>query len=248
MVLLIQRPPDLKNPEIPDRTNQLLGLLPELELQNLLVSSERIILPAKQNLHKFNEPIEQVYFPLQGIISLVNTSEDGLSAEVATVSNEGMIGIAGFLGGNISASLAITRTTCTAISMPVNVFRRESTNGKKLQRILLLYTQALLTKVSRNVFCSCHHTLEQRLARWLLSYSDRLHGKTLLLTQETLADLLGVRRSSLSVVAVDFKQRNLIRYNRGRVTIINYEGLKQVSCRCERSISREYTRLLNCFL
>ena len=124
--------------------------------------------------------------------------------------------IAGFLGG-ITSNIAIAQTDCVAISLPVSILRREFTRKEELQRILLLYTQALFTQVAQNVFCSCHHTLEQRLARWLLFYSDRLETNKILITQETLADLLGVRRSSLSAVAVDLRRRNLINYNRGKV-------------------------------
>jgi CRP-like cAMP-binding protein len=245
MVLSIQHSPNSHKQEISDPTNQLLNSLPESELTNLRVHSESLIIPAKKSLYKLDEPIDRVYFPLRGIISLVNISEDGLIAETAAISNEGMVGIAGFLGGNFVSSLAITTTDCVAISLPIDILRREFARGGELQRILLLYTQALLTQVSQNVFCSCHHTLEQRLARWLLFYRDCLETNKILLTQETLADLLGVRRSSLSVVAAELRQRNIINYNRGKITIVNYVALRMVACRCDRIILEEYTRLFS---
>ncbi|MEO1673226.1 MAG: Crp/Fnr family transcriptional regulator [Cyanobacteria bacterium J06631_2] len=245
MVLSIQRHSDLKNHELPDRANQLLNLLPEPELQNLLAYSERVIIPAKKNLYKPGELIRQVYFPLQGIISLTIVNEDGLVAESAAISNEGMVSIAGFLGGNKSSNLVTAQTDCIAISLPINILRREFNRGGELHRVLLLYAQFLHYQVSQNVFCSCHHTLEQRLARWLLFYRDRLKKNQFRLTQETLADLLGVRRSSLSAVAVDLRQRNLIHYSRGKIMILDSEALKQAACECNRSISDEYKRLFD---
>ena len=176
---------------------------------------------------------------------MVNISKAGLIAEFATVSNEGMIGTATFLGDDFVANLAIAQTDCVAISLPVNVLQQEFACGGKLQRILLLYAQIFLAQLSQNVFCSCHHTLERRLARWLLSYSDRLSTRKLALTQETLADLIGVRRSSLSVVAADLRQRKLIDYKRGKIMILNPVALREVSCECDRLISNKYSRLLN---
>ena len=245
MVLSIQNPLYLDHPAIPIRTNQLLNLLSESNLQNWLIYSERLIIPAKTNLYQPNEPIEQVYFPLLGIISFLNVSDDGLLAETAAVSNAGMVGIGGFLGDNIASVLAVTQTNCSAISLPINIFREKFAFGRELQRILLLYTQLMLTQLAQNVFCSCHHTLEQRLARWLLFYSDRLATNTLLLTQETLAELLGVRRSSLSAVAVVLRQRNLIDYNRGKIMILNGKSLRKLACDCDRLILAEYARLMN---
>ena len=243
MVLSIQHSANSINRELPDRANRLLNLLPESDLQNLLAYSERIVLPAQKTVYQPDEPIEQVYFPLQGIISLMIVNEDGLIAESAAVSNEGMVDIAGFLGGNRASNMAIVQTDCTAISLPSNILRREFARGGELQQILLLYVQALHYQVSQNVFCSCHHTLEQRLARWLLFYCDRLEKNQFRLTQETLADLLGVRRSSLSAVAVDLRQRNLIHYSRGKILVLDPEALKQAACQCDRLISQEYTRL-----
>ena len=245
MVLSIQRSVNLTNQKLRDRANRLLNLLSESELLNFLAYSERVTIPAKKTLYQPGEPIEQIYFPLQGIISLAIINEDGLIAESAAVSNEGMVSIAGFLGGNRSLNLAIAQTDCIAVSLPINILRREFAREGELQRILLLYTQALHCQVSQNVFCSCHHTLEQRLARWLLFYCDRLEKNQFRLTQETLADLLGVRRSSLSAVAVDLRQRNLIHYSRGKIMVFDREALKQVACKCQVLISQEYTRLLS---
>ncbi len=245
MVLSIQHPPPLKNGEIDDTANQLLNLLPKSELHDLLDNSERIIVPIKTTFYQPNEAISKIYFPLQGIVSLMNISEEGLTAEVAMVSNEGAIGIAALWGGNFSSNLAIAQTDCLALGFHTYLLRKKLDRSGELPRILLLYSQALFFQVSQNVFCSCHHTLEQRLARWLLAYRDRLKKRELLLTQETLADLLGVRRSSLSVVAADLRQRNLINYNRGKIIISNPQGLRHVACNCDRLILDEYSALLH---
>lgn len=245
MVLSIQRPTNLINHELSARSNQLLNLLSESELQNLLAYSKHISISAKKIVYNPGELIRQVYFPLQGIISLTIVNGDGLIAESAAVSNEGMVSIAGFLGMNRSSSLVIAQTDCIAISLPMNILRREFARADELQRVLLLYVQALNDQVSQNVFCSCHHTLEQRLARWLLFYQDRLKTNQFKLTQETLAELLGVRRSSLSVVAFNLRQRKIIDYNRGKIVILNSESLQELSCNCDHLISQAYIQLLS---
>lgn len=246
MVLSIQHPRDSGNGEFSNTANLLLRLLSESNRQNLVSSSNLIFLPPKTTLHTPEEPIEEVYFPIRGIISLVNTTKEGSSGETVAVSNEGMVGIAAFLGGHFLHSSAVVQTDCVALSLAADTIKQEFARGGELQRILLLYTQALFTQVSQNVFCSYHHTIEQRLARRLLSFSDRLRKRELLLTQETLADLLGVRRSSLSVVASELRQRNLINYSRGRIIIQNPVALRKVACECDPIISAEYSRLFNC--
>jgi len=238
MVLSVQYPPSLKHRKIPDRDNQLLNLLSDSELRNLMAHSERVVLNAKTALYKASEAIKKAYFPLRGIVSLLNIGEEGLVTEVAMVSNEGMVGISAFLGNKLHFDYAIAQTECIVIAVPADILKQEFTYSNELQRILLSYTQALFAQVSQNVFCSCHHTLEQRLARWLLAYSNRLETKKLLLTQETLADLIGVRRSSLSVVAVDLRQRKLIDYNRGKITILDFEALKKIACSCDLKATR----------
>ena len=245
MVLSIQHPSNSEPEKFRSSANHLLSLLSESERQNLVSRSNRIFLPAKTTLHQSNEPIEKVYFPIRGIIALVNTTNEGLSAKTVAVSNEGMVGIAAFLGGHFLPSFAVVQTDCVVISLAADILKQEFARGGELQRILLLYTQALFTQVSQNVLCSCQHTLEQRLARWLLFFSDRLEKREMLLTQETLADLLGVRRSSLSVVASQLRQRSLINYSRGRIIIQNSVALRKVACECDRIISADYSRLLN---
>ncbi|MEM8723537.1 MAG: Crp/Fnr family transcriptional regulator [Cyanobacteria bacterium P01_G01_bin.39] len=243
MVLSIQHPSNIST-EDNSRSNLLLNLLSETELQRLLTNSRRVIFTAKTTLYQPQNAIKRVYFPLQGIISLMHISEAGLIAECAAVSNEGMVGINAVFDYSFTSNFVITQTECIAIAIPVNAIKREFNRGGKLQRVLLLYSQARLAQAYQNVFCSCHHTLEQRLARWLIYYSERLNTRDILLTQETLADLIGVRRSSLSVIAANLRQRNIIDYNRGKIEIINAKTLKAIACNCDSVISEEYDRLL----
>lgn len=176
---------------------------------------------------------------------MVNVTEEGLIAQTFAVSNEGMVGIAAFLGGYFLPGFTVVQTDCIAISISTDIFKQKFACSADLRRILLLYTQALFSQVSQNVFCSCHHTIEQRLARWLLFCRERTSTKNLFFTQETLADLLGVRRSSLSIVANDLRQKNLIDYGRGRITIQNPVALSKVACECDRLVSAEYSRLFD---
>lgn len=241
MVLSIQRPSKLGN-GIADYHNQLIDLFPA-KLQTL-ISPNRLVIPAKTSIYQPNQTIDRVYFPLKGIISLLNIGKSGAVAEFATVGNEGAIGLAALLGVNSTNSLAIAQTNCVAIGLSTDFLKREFSRGGKLQQIILLYYQALLFQTAQNVYCSCHHLLEQRLARWLLAYSDRLKTPKFSITQETLSDLLGVRRASLSVIAGNLRQRNLIDYNRGRITIPNPDALRKIACNCDLLICAEYARLL----
>lgn len=242
MVLSIRHPSKSDNAEVSDRSNQLIDLFP-WELQNSISASDRVILPAKKIIYQPDEEIQKVYFPIKGIVSLINLGEDGKMAEFTMVGYEGAIGQAALFGVKQPSSLAIAQTHCIAIGLPLSFLQREFDRGGEVQRILLLYSQALMFHVAQNVYCSCHHVLEQRLARWLMAYSDRTQTHRILLTQETLADLLGVRRASLSVIASDLRNRKLINYNRGKITICDREGLRMVACKCDRLISAEYARL-----
>ena len=178
MVLSIQCLPNAGNKELPNSANHLLNLLPKAELEALIASSHRVFFSPKSILHEPNEAIEQVYFPLRGIISLLNTSPEGLIAGVLTISNEGLVGIAAILENSSVASLAVVQTDCIALAVDAAILRKEFDRGGELQRILLRYTKTLLDRGLQNVFCSCHHTIEQRLARWLLTFSDRLNSSS----------------------------------------------------------------------
>lgn len=245
MVVSIQDFNSIDKLQLSKRVNQLLNLLPNSDYQSLTTDCQTVTIASKSIIHQPNEPIEAVYFPIGGIVSLIYTTEDGYNAEIATISNDGIVGISAFLGGQFLYSYAVAQTDCVALRIPTLVLQREFDRGGVLQKILLLYTQALFTQVSQNTICRSKHTIEQRLARLLLSYSDRLGQDVLLLTQEDIADLMSVRRPSVSVVAHNFLENGIISYTRGKITIFNRKALARLACECEEEIHREYCRLLN---
>jgi CRP-like cAMP-binding protein len=224
--------------------NQLLSALPTQEYQRLLPNLESVSLPLKQIIYAPNEPIEYVYFPNNGIVSLVNVTEDGGTVEAATVGNEGMVGIPVLLGADKMVSQAIVQIVGDALRMKADVFKREVTPGTQLYNLLLRYTLALMNLISQSVACNSLHPVEQRCCRWLLLCQDRVKSEQFLLTQEFLAQMLGVRRATVSGVAATLQQAGLIRYSRGKITICDRPGLEASSCECYRIVKEEFERLL----
>lgn len=225
--------------------NRLLSALPSSEYERLLPYLESVSLPLKQIIYAPNEPIEYVYFPNSGIISLVNLTEDGGTVEAATVGNEGMVGIPVLLGADRMVGQAITQIVGDAVRMKVDVFRREVTSATPLYNLLLRYTQALINFISQSVACNRLHSVEERCCRWLLLCQDRVESDEFALTQEFLSQMLGVRRASVSVVAAILQKAGLIRYSRGRMQICDRLGLEGTSCECYRIVKQEFDRLLS---
>ncbi|MEP0776537.1 Crp/Fnr family transcriptional regulator [Microcoleus sp. ZQ-A2] len=192
-----------------------------------------------------NEPIEYVYFPNSGIISLVNLTEDGGTVEAATVGNEGMVGLPLLLGTDRMIGQAITQIVGDALRMKADVFKQEVTPATLLYSLLLRYTQALMNLISQSVACNCLHSVEERCCRWLLLCQDRVESGEFPLTQEFLAQMLGVRRASVSVVAATLQKAGLIRYRRGKITILDRLGLEAASCECYQIVKQELDRLLS---
>lgn len=224
--------------------NQLLSALSTQEYERLLPHLETVSLPFKQILYAPNQLIQYVYFPKNGIISLVNITEDGRTVEAATVGNEGMAGIAVFLGADKMLSQAVSQIAGEAVRMKSDVFRREVLPGSQLHNLLLRYTQALLNHISQSVACNCLHTVESRCCRWLLITHDRVNSDQFPLTQELLSQMLGVRRASVSEVAGTLQKAGLIRYSRGRIKILDRCGLEATSCECYQVVKAEFDRLL----
>ncbi len=224
--------------------NQLLAALPTEEYKRLLPNLELVSLNFKQIIYAPDEPIEYVYFPNSGVISLVNVTEDGKTVEAGMVGNEGMAGIPVLLGADKMPGLAISQVVGDAVRMKADVFKREVTPGTSLYKLLLRYTQALLNQISQSVACNSLHPVERRCCRWLLMCHDRVRSDQFMLTQELLSQMLGVRRASVSVVAATVQKAGLIRYNRGRITIVDREGLEAGSCECYRVVKEEFDRLL----
>ncbi|MBW4568129.1 MAG: Crp/Fnr family transcriptional regulator [Tolypothrix carrinoi HA7290-LM1] len=234
----------IKNPDFPIE-NKLLAALPDEDYQRLVPDLEFVELPIKQVLYEPEEPIKHVYFVNQGIVSIVYTTEDGSTVEVGMVGNEGMVGIPVFLGGNMTTTSAFMQVPGTAMRMKAVRIKAEFDLGGSLQKLLLRYTQALLTQISHTAVCNRLNTVEERLARWLLMVADLTQSNEFPLTQEFIAQMLGVRRSGVTVAAGILSQAGMIRYSRGRITILNREDLEATSGESYRMIKTEFSRLLD---
>ncbi|WP_017319285.1 Crp/Fnr family transcriptional regulator [Mastigocladopsis repens] len=225
--------------------NRLLGALPASEYQRLVPHLELVTLPLHQVLYEPNEPITHVYFPHQAVISLITTMEDGSTIEVGLVGSEGMVGLPVILGGNITNNQAFVQIPDAGMRMDANIFKTEFHRGGELQRLLLRYCQALLTQVSQSAACNRFHTIEERLARWMLLVQDCVDLEEFPLTQQFIAEMLGTRRSGVTVAAGTLQQAGMLRYTRGKITIVNREALEATACECYRVISDEFSRLLS---
>jgi CRP-like cAMP-binding protein len=229
----------------PSRANRLLELLPNGERLRLEASMQRIPIKPHDMLYPPGEPMVHVYFPLWGVISLMTPLEDGSAVETAVVGNEGMVGVQAFLGGGtIGNAQAMGQIPGEALQMNADHFRAEIDAGGKLRQVLFSYSQALFTQISQGVACNGVHAIQERCARWLLEAHDRAGSDEFVLTQEFLSDMLGVRRPSVTVAARTLQTAGVIQYRRGRITVIDREGLEEASCECYRVIKHEYRRLV----
>ena len=224
--------------------NQILTALPISEYKRLRDHLKPVNLISGEILLEPNEPIEKIYFPQRAMISLVSIMMDGSTTEIGLVGNEGMIGLPAILGGESTTSRTIVQISGTALEISADVVRKEFQRGEKLYELLLLYTQALLTQVSQSAACNRQHNIEERLARWLLSVQDCIMQDELPLTQEFIANMLGTRRSGVTVAAGILQQAGIIRYSRGRITILDQEKLEDAACECYQLVQNEFIRLL----
>jgi CRP-like cAMP-binding protein len=228
----------------PIRTNRVLAALPDPVYKQLVPELEPITLALKQILYRSNGDMPYVYFPLSTVTSLVVKMQDGQVAEVATVGNEGMVGLPVFLGSKTFSGQAFTQVPGEAMRMQSAVFQKEVSREGSLHEVLHLYTQALFMQISQSAACNRLHSIDQRCARWLLMTRDRVRSEQFLLTQEFLAQMLGVRRAGVSEVASRLQRQELIQYNHGIIQIINQSGLEAVACECYAIIKQEYDRLM----
>lgn len=205
---------------------------------------ERVDLGLKEFVYKPGSVIENVFFPIDGIISMVAPAEVGTSIEVATIGNEGMAGLPLFLGTDRAPGACFSQIPGAAYRMSAAAFRAIVERNELLTRVLHLYTQALMTQISQGTACNRAHSIEQRCARWLLLTHDRVRKDQFLLNQEFLGQMLGVRRASVSAIAAKLQRARYIHYSRGRITILNRRGLEAASCICYSIIRMEYERLL----
>lgn len=224
--------------------NKLLAALPSSEYERLLPHLEAVSLSFKQYIYKPNEPIQHVYFPNSGIISMLIVMEDGSTVEVATIGNEGMIGTPILLGADQISAETFVQLSGDAMRMKVDVFRSEVTSGSPLYNLLLRYTLALINQLAQSAACNRLHSIEERCCRWLLLTQDRAESDEFSLTQEFLAQMLGVRRASVSEVAAILQKAGFIHYHRGRMTILDRQALEAASCECYQVVKAEFDRLL----
>ncbi len=225
--------------------NALLGLLPEEELKPLLPHLEKVTLTLGQSLSESGQQMNHVYFPLDSIVSLLYVMENGASTEIAVVGHEGVVGISLFMGGETTPSRAVVQSAGQAYRLKGHLLKNEFYRAGAMQRLLLRYTQALLTQMAQTAVCNRHHNVDQQLCRWLLLSIDRLPGDKLVMTQELIANMLGVRREGVTEAAGKLQRAGLISYNRGHITVTDRPGLEARVCECYAVVKLEYDRLLN---
>ena len=224
--------------------NHLLGALPPAEFAALEPHLHPVPLAVGQMLYEPGEQLQHAYFPTSAIISLHYVTESGASAESAGVGNEGMLGVSLFMGGDTTPSSAVVQTAGHAYRLERRLLKQEFARGGLLQRLLLRYTQALMTQMSQTAVCNRHHSVEQQLCRWLLLTLDRLPGNELVMTQELVAGMLGVRREGITEVAGRLQAATIIRYRRGHISVLNRAGLEAHACECYGVVRKELKRLL----
>jgi CRP-like cAMP-binding protein len=225
------------------KSNQLLAALPGDEWQRWLPQLEAVEMPLGQVLYESGTTLSHVYFPTTSIVSLLYVMENGSSAEIAVVGNEGIVGISLFMGGESTPSRAVVQSAGQGFRLKAKAIKEEF-NRAPVLHLLLRYTQALLTQMAQTAVCNRHHSLDQQLCRWLLLSLDRLQGNELVMTQELIANMLGVRREGVTEGAVKLQKAGLIQYSRGRITVLDRPGLEARSCECYAVVKKEYDRLL----
>jgi CRP-like cAMP-binding protein len=222
----------------------LLAALPDAELQRWLPQLETVVMPLGLVLYESGATLSHVYFPTTAIVSLLYVMENGASAEIAVVGNEGIIGISLFMGGESTSSRAVVQSAGNGFRLKAQMMKNEFDRAGPVLHLLLRYTQALITQMAQTAVCNRHHSLDQQLCRWLLLSLDRLQNNELVMTQELIANMLGVRREGVTEGALRLQQDGLIRYSRGRITVLNRSGLEKRTCECYAVVKREYDRLL----
>ncbi|HWR12505.1 MAG TPA: Crp/Fnr family transcriptional regulator [Rectinemataceae bacterium] len=237
---ILASPPYPPNP----RQNHLLAALPDAEYTRLLPHLERVPLPLGKTLSESGDSVIYVYFPTTAIVSLLHVLGNGSSAEIAVVGNEGIVGVALFMGGESMPSRAIVQSEGFAYRMRGDVLNKEFSDDPALQHLLMRYIMALLSQMAQTAVCNRHHTIDQQLCRWLLLSMDRLSGNVLNMTQELIADMLGVRREGVTEAAGKLQDAGLISYSRGCLTVLDRPGLEKRVCECYGVVKKEFARLL----
>jgi CRP-like cAMP-binding protein len=225
-------------------TNQLLAALPEAEWLRWKTELEYVPLALGQVLYESGCTLKHVYFPTSAIVSLLYVMENGASAEIAVVGHEGVVGISLFMGGESTPSRAVVQSAGFGFRMKSIMIKEEFNHSGPVMHLLLRYTQALITQMAQTAVCNRHHSLDQQLCRWLLLSLDRLQDNELVMTQELIANMLGVRREGVTEAALKLQKMGLISYARGHITVLDRPGLEQRTCECYAVVKKEYDRLL----
>lgn len=226
------------------RQNQLLASMPKASYQRWLPQLEWVDMPLGHVVYESGAMLRHVYFPINSIVSLLYVMENGASAEIAVVGKEGLVGISLFMGGGSTPSRAVVQSAGYGFRLNADAMRQEFNRAGPVLHLLLRYTQALITQMAQTAVCNRHHTLDQQLCRWLLLSMDRLEGNELIMTQELIANMLGVRREGVTEGALKLQSLGYIRYSRGRITVLDRPGLEQRTCECYGVVKKEYDRLL----
>jgi CRP-like cAMP-binding protein len=224
--------------------NYLLAALPAEELERLAPHLELVPMPLGEVLYEPGGQLRHAFFPTTSIVSLHYVTESGASAETAGVGNEGVVGVSLFMGGDTTSSSAVVQTAGQAWRLDRHILKQEFERAGPLQRLLLRYTQALMTQMAQTAVCNRHHSLEQQLCRWLLLTLDRLPGNELTMTQELVAGMLGVRREGVTEAAGKLQRAGLISYRRGHISVLDRKGLEAHACECYGVVKKEMNRLL----
>jgi CRP-like cAMP-binding protein len=226
------------------KKNLLLAALPESEWQRLRAKIEPVDLPLGKVLYESGDAMKHVYFPTTAIVSLLYVMENGASAEIAVVGREGLVGISLFMGGETTPSRAIVQSAGQGFRLKGHFIKEEFNRSGPTMHLLLRYTQALITQMTQTAACNRHHALDQQLCRWLLLSLDRLEKSELVMTQELIANMLGVRREGVTEAALNLQRLGLIRYARGHISVLDRPGLEERTCECYAVVKKEYDRLL----
>jgi CRP-like cAMP-binding protein len=230
-------------PQLSPRQNHLLAALPQAEWQRWLPQLEHVSMPLGLVIYESGSTLSHVYFPTTSIVSLLYVMENGASAEIAVVGNEGVVGISLFMGGESTPSRAVVQSAGEGYRLRAATIK-DDFNRAPVLHLLLRYTQALITQMAQTAVCNRHHSLDQQLCRWLLLSLDRLQGNELAMTQELIANMLGVRREGVTEAALKLQAVGLIRYARGHIVVLDRHSLEKRTCECYAVVKKEYDRLL----
>jgi CRP-like cAMP-binding protein len=226
------------------RQNRLLAALPDAEWARWQPHLEPVVMPLGKSLYESGAKLSHVYFPTTAIVSLLYVMEDGASAEIAVVGHEGVVGVSLFMGGESTTSRAVVQSAGHGFRLRSSLMMQEFNRAGPALHLLLRYTQALITQMAQTAVCNRHHSLDQQLCRWLLLSLDRLNSNEIVMTQELIANMLGVRREGVTEAAGNLQKDGLIQYRRGRIKVLDRPGLERRACECYAVVKNEYERLL----